>query len=50
MKVAIAGASGLVGSALIPVLKSMGAQITRMVRSKPRAGELEWHPNDVGLD
>jgi uncharacterized protein (TIGR01777 family) len=45
MKVAITGASGLVGSALIPVLKSMGAQITRLVRSKPKAGELEWHPN-----
>jgi uncharacterized protein len=45
MKVAITGASGLVGSALIPVLKSMGAQITRMVRAKPKAGELEWHPN-----
>jgi len=49
MKVAIAGASGLVGSALIPVLKSMGASITRMVRSKPRAGELEWHPNNDEL-
>jgi len=49
MKVAIAGASGLVGSALIPVLKSMGAQITRMVRSKPKAGEIEWHPNQVEL-
>lgn len=45
MKVAIAGASGLVGSALMPVLRSMGAQITRLVRSKPQAGELEWHPN-----
>jgi uncharacterized protein (TIGR01777 family) len=49
MKVAIAGASGLVGSALIPVLKSMGAQITRMVRSKPKADELEWHPNQDEL-
>ena len=49
MKVAIAGASVLVGSALIPVLKSMGASITRMVRSKPRAGELEWHPNNDEL-
>lgn len=45
MNVVIAGASGLVGAALIPVLKSMGAQITRMVRSKPKAGELEWHPS-----
>jgi uncharacterized protein (TIGR01777 family) len=49
MKVAIAGASGLVGSALMPVLKSMGAQITRMVRSKPKAGEVEWHPNQDAL-
>lgn len=45
MKVAIAGASGLVGTALIPVLKKLGAQITRLVRSKPKAGEIEWHPN-----
>lgn len=45
MKVAIAGASGLVGSALIPVLKKLGGQITRLVRSKPKAGEIEWHPN-----
>jgi uncharacterized protein (TIGR01777 family) len=49
MKVAIAGASGLVGSHLIPVLKSMGAQITRMVRSKPKADELEWHPNEAEM-
>jgi len=45
MKVAIAGASGLVGSALIPVLRTIGAEITRLVRSKPKAGEIEWHPN-----
>jgi uncharacterized protein (TIGR01777 family) len=45
MKVAITGSNGLVGSHLIPVLKSMGAQITRLVRSKPKAGEVEWHPN-----
>lgn len=45
MKVAIAGASGLVGSALIPVLERAGDQVTRLVRSAPRAGEIEWHPN-----
>jgi len=45
MKVAIAGGGGLVGSALIPMLKHLGAQITRLVRSKPDAGEIEWHPN-----
>src|SRR6266576_7024111 len=45
MKIAIAGASGLVGSALIPILQSEGNQITRLVRSSPKAGEIEWHPN-----
>ena len=45
MKIAIAGASGLVGSALIPILQSDGNHITRLVRSSPKAGEIEWHPN-----
>src|SRR4051794_23005220 len=45
MNVAIAGASGLVGSALTTILLRDGAQITRLVRSKPKAGEIEWHPN-----
>jgi uncharacterized protein len=44
-KIVIAGASGLVGSALIPSLKSEGAEVTRLVRSTPKAGEIEWHPN-----
>jgi len=45
MKIAIAGASGLVGKALIRALESEGAQITRLVRAAPKAGEIEWHPN-----
>ena len=45
MKIAIAGASGLVGSALIPILQSNGNQITRLVRSSPKTDEIEWHPN-----
>jgi uncharacterized protein (TIGR01777 family) len=45
MKIAIAGASGLVGSALIPALVSEGAAITRLVRGAPKSGEIEWHPN-----
>src|SRR5215510_8289215 len=49
MKIAIAGASGLVGSALIPVLEQDGNDITRLVRSTPRAGEIEWHPNQDEL-
>src|ERR1700681_2567179 len=44
-KIVIAGASGLVGSALIPSLKSEGAEVTRLARSTPKAAEIEWHPN-----
>jgi uncharacterized protein len=45
MKIAIAGAGGLVGSALIPSLTGDGATIVRLVRSAPKSGEIEWHPN-----
>jgi len=45
MKIAIAGASGLVGSALVPSLAAEGAVITRLVRGAPKSGEIEWHPN-----
>lgn len=45
MKIAIAGASGLVGSALIPALTANDVAITRLVRHPPKAGEIEWHPN-----
>src|SRR6266700_4105945 len=45
MKIAIAGSSGLVGSALIPVLAADGSAVTRLVRDAPKAGEIEWHPN-----
>jgi len=50
MKVLIAGASGLIGSALIPALEAEGAEVTRLVRSFARAGEVEWHPNQDQID
>ena len=50
MKIAIAGASGLVGSALIPELENNGHDVVRLVRNSPRAGELEWHPNQDEID
>ena len=50
MKIAIAGASGLVGSALIPSLTNDGAAITRLVRGAAKSGEIEWHPNQDQLD
>src|SRR6185436_14224785 len=50
MKIAIAGASGLVGSALIPSLTNDGAAVTRLVRGVAKSGEIEWHPNQDQLN
>jgi uncharacterized protein (TIGR01777 family) len=44
-RVVISGASGLIGSALVPSLESPGHEVTRLVRRKPRnAKELQWVP------
>jgi hypothetical protein len=41
----MSGASGLVGSALVPFLESHGYQVTRLVRHKPRnESEIRWDP------
>src|SRR5215469_18884215 len=41
----ISGASGLVGSALVPFLESHGYQITRLVRRPARdSREVQWDP------
>lgn len=50
MRVLIAGASGLVGSALIPALEAEGNEVTRLVRTSAGTGEIEWHPNNDQLD
>src|SRR5215831_505555 len=50
MNIAIAGASGLVGSALVPQLTAEGAAITRLVRGTPKSGQIEWHPNQDQLN
>ena len=46
MNVLISGASGLVGSALIPALVGRGDRVIRLVRhpAAPGAAEIEWHP------
>ncbi len=47
MNVLISGASGVVGSALIPFLTTGGHRVTRLVRKKTVPGEEEvyWNPN-----
>jgi uncharacterized protein len=50
MKILIAGASGLVGSALGSNLKAEGAEVTPLVRSAAKHGEIEWHPDRGSID
>ena len=52
MKIAITGASGFVGSALIPSLTGKGYQIVRLVRSQPKSGgtEIRWDPAAGTID
>ncbi len=43
MKILISGASGLVGSALIPTLMAKGHSIVKLVRKQPKgSGEIRW--------
>src|SRR5262245_65685646 len=46
MKVLTTGASGLIGSALVPFLTTAGHQVTRLVRSRPQPGAaaVQWDP------
>lgn len=50
MRIAIAGASGLIGAAVSPELETEGHVVVRLVRSAPRVGEIEWHPNQDSID
>jgi uncharacterized protein (TIGR01777 family) len=52
MKIVISGASGLVGSTLLPLLTTGGHQVTRLVRGKEARGEAEvsWDPERGILD
>ncbi len=52
MRVAVSGASGLIGSALVPALAGAGDLVTRLVRSPRQTGEdtLLWDPDAGTLD
>ncbi|MBA2503176.1 MAG: TIGR01777 family protein [Pyrinomonadaceae bacterium] len=56
MKIIVTGASGLIGSRLVPFLQSKGHSITRFVRDKARAERddgarvVEWNPQRGELD
>ena len=50
LHVAVTGASGLIGSMLIPALTTGGHRVTRVVRGRPRENEIRWDPLGPGLD
>lgn len=51
MRVLIAGSSGLIGSALIPALRTSGHEVLRLVRREPRAAdERGWDPPAGRID
>ena len=52
MKVLISGSTGLIGSALIPVLTDAGHDVVRLVRSAPKSdgSEVHWAPESGSID
>ena len=48
--VAVTGASGLIGRALVQRLTSMGYRVRPVVRRTARPGEVSWNPEDGRLD
>jgi uncharacterized protein (TIGR01777 family) len=46
----IAGASGLIGSAVAAHLASQGHEVVRLVRRAPAAGEVRWDPDAGTID
>lgn len=50
MHVAVTGATGMIGSALIPFLTTGGHRVTRIVRGTPGPGDISWDPSGNRLD
>jgi hypothetical protein len=50
MRIGITGSSGLIGQALLPVLKAAGHEVIPLVRRPPKQGEVEWDPARLRLN
>jgi uncharacterized protein (TIGR01777 family) len=51
MRIVVSGASGLIGTALVPALRGAGHEVVRLVRRRPSAGdEVEWDPAAGTID
>ncbi|MFE7430739.1 NAD-dependent epimerase/dehydratase family protein, partial [Streptomyces sp. NPDC057545] len=50
-RIAVSGASGLIGAALVRSLRADGHEVVRLVRHPARAGdEVEWSPERRYVD
>ncbi|MGN6472650.1 MAG: TIGR01777 family oxidoreductase [Mycobacteriales bacterium] len=51
MNIVVSGASGLIGTALVPALRDDGHTVRRLVRRKPKSDdELQWDPAKHEID
>ncbi len=50
MRIAISGATGLVGSALAGALRAEGSEVVRLVRRDPAEADILWDPTAASLD
>lgn len=50
MRIAISGATGLVGSELTKALQTAGSEVTRLVRKNPGATDILWDPSETSFD
>ncbi len=52
MNILVTGASGMIGSALVPILAARGHSVVRMVRGRPAQGaqEIYWNPDAGDID
>jgi NAD dependent epimerase/dehydratase family enzyme len=51
VRIAVSGASGFVGSALVPTLEAAGHDVTRLIRGRPAGpGEVAWDPASGAVD
>src|SRR4028119_54356 len=50
MNVLISGATGLIGSALVPELEAKGRTVTRLSRSRSGANTIRWDPSAGTID
>jgi uncharacterized protein (TIGR01777 family) len=50
MKIVVSGSSGLIGTALVPRLKTAGHDVLRLVRSAAGPGEATWSPRTGEID